>query len=245
MTISKRLETIVNMLEPCRVLADIGCDHGYVSIRAVQNKLAKQVIAADVAKGPLEAAKRNAAAEGTAGKTSFILSDGLKAIPDEAGVETIVIAGMGGILIRDILKAGELNRFPELKQLILGPQSDLDLVRRYLIDETPLYINSEKCIYDDGKYYFLMDVRKKCSGSKRQKITADTYSAAEYAFGKYIAPETAKTYKEFLEFRLRIAEGARAAASKGSGERTQAKLRELEGEIALINKALGAAKLHT
>lgn len=161
MNISRRLDTIACMVGKCRVLADIGCDHGYVAIESVRSGRAEHVIAADVASGPLEAARKNAAAEGMAGDMDFIISDGFKALHGiQPEPECAVIAGMGGILTANILREGRLCEFGGLKQLILSPHSDIDLVRRFIRKESDYDIIREKVLCDDGKYYFIMDARR-------------------------------------------------------------------------------------
>ena len=81
MNLSPRLEKIIYTIRPCRALADIGCDHGYVAISAVKRGKAERVIAADVAEGPLKAAGRNSKAEGVSEQIRLLLSDGFKNIP--------------------------------------------------------------------------------------------------------------------------------------------------------------------
>ena len=58
MAVSKRLQAIVSLIEG-HCLADIGCDHGYVIMEALQQKRIQKAYACDVAPGPLDNAKRN------------------------------------------------------------------------------------------------------------------------------------------------------------------------------------------
>ena len=139
-------------------MADIGCDHGYVAISALRSGRAKRAIAADVAKGPLDIARRNCEAEQVGDRVSTVLSDGFSNIPDSADINCAVIAGMGGLLMEHLLREGRLKRFPQLRQLVLSPQSDLDAVRRLLIDELSYTISTEYMVLDEGKYYYIMDV---------------------------------------------------------------------------------------
>ena len=159
MNISPRLHKIIDTIEPCGTLADIGCDHGYVAISALKQGKAERAIAADVAKGPLDIAARNCKSEGVAGRVELILSDGFKSIPDAADINCAVIAGMGGLLMERILREAFLTRFPNLHQLVLSPQSDLDAVRRLLIEELRFVIRTEYMVLDEGKYYYIMDVQ--------------------------------------------------------------------------------------
>lgn len=60
--LSKRMEAVVNMVSPRSfAVADVGCDHAYVSIALIERNIAKKVVAMDVRPGPLEIARRNIA----------------------------------------------------------------------------------------------------------------------------------------------------------------------------------------
>ena len=90
------------LVEPGTTLIDVGTDHAYLPLHLL---LAGQVVppvwATDVNAGPLDRARRSAAACGAADKLIFALTDGLKGL-DPACAETVVIAGMGGENIADI-----------------------------------------------------------------------------------------------------------------------------------------------
>lgn len=272
MNISRRLDKLIQTAVCCTVLADIGCDHGYVGISALKSGKADRVIAADVAEGPLSAARINAAAEGVSDRMDFVLSDGFKAISSGAGIQCAVIAGMGGILMRDILKNGGLGRFKELRQLVLSPQSDIDLVRRYIIEELRGQIACEHVLYDEGKYYFIFDVRLNdrsgSDGNIPEDVLADAelsenaayaagtlnasavkqhspagsvheaYTEAEYYYGRNISADSTDSYIDYLLFRQRVSESARAAAAAGSSDKGRAKTAELDKQLEYIQTML-------
>ena len=108
--LSKRMEAVVNMVSPQslvvpekKCIADIGCDHAYVSIALMERGLADKVIAMDVRKGPLEIAAKNVAEYGMENNIELRLSDGMERLkPGEA--DAIIIAGMGGLLMCSILE---------------------------------------------------------------------------------------------------------------------------------------------
>ena len=231
MNVSNRLKNIVDMIEPCRLLADIGCDHGITAIEALRTSKAQRVIAADINEGPLSAARENSVREGTADRTVFVLSDGLYSIPQKEDIECIVIAGMGGILIRDILERGGLDRFKSLRQLILGPQSDLCLVREFADSISALGIASERCLFDEGKYYFLMDLRRDVQEPR-------PYDKEELYFGRNIDRACKKTYSDYLHFRKRVLSEARASAARGRNETARQRIIDFDREIELINTIL-------
>ncbi|MCM1106678.1 MAG: class I SAM-dependent methyltransferase [Blautia sp.] len=149
MRLSKRLEAVAALVTSRGVLADIGTDHGYVPIALAESGRIKRAIAMDVRQGPLSRARKNIAAAGLADCIETRLSDGLTALsPGEASA--IVIAGMGGELMRRILSAGEAV-CGQADELILQPQSDIARVREYL-RLRGYRIDAEAMVWD-GKYY--------------------------------------------------------------------------------------------
>ncbi len=143
-----RIELLASLSNSSNVLLDIGCDHAYVLINALKKYNVKRGIAADIAAGPLSAAKENIKANNLSDRISLILSNGFEKIDDD--FDTAIIAGMGGILIANILEGGK-NKLNN-KKLILEPNSDQYIVRKKLV-ELGYYIYDEYCIVDQGKYY--------------------------------------------------------------------------------------------
>ena len=98
-----RLRLLAEMTPPGGRLADIGTDHGYLPVWLLQEGRIPSAIASDVGAEPLEHARRTAEEYETQG-LDFRLCDGLSGIePEETDI--VVIAGMGGETIRDILRA--------------------------------------------------------------------------------------------------------------------------------------------
>lgn len=154
--LSKRMEAVVNMVLPQSfVVADVGCDHAYVSIALRERGLAKKVIAMDVRQGPLQIAAENVKGANREKEIELRLSDGLeKLVPGE--VDTIIIAGMGGLLVKRILEQGKTVLCAEKPPvLILQPQSDLAAVRIFL-HSSAYHIVQETMLVEDGKYYTVM-----------------------------------------------------------------------------------------
>lgn len=150
-TLSARMEMLLAMAGEGKTFADIGCDHGYVTIAAIQRNLFQKGIAMDINKGPLEAAKNNARTYGVSSFAEFRLSNGLEKL-SENEADTILIAGMGGPLICDILSR-EMKVAKSAEKLILSPQSDIPAFRKFVLDNG-FKIEDEDMIKDEGKYYF-------------------------------------------------------------------------------------------
>ena len=147
--LSSRLQACCDFVKPGDRVADIGCDHGYLGIYLLKNGIARQVIAADINKGPLESAIRNSEKFGVRDKMTFYLSDGVRNIPQE--FDTLVCAGMGGDTMISILEAAPWLKSQQYR-LILQCQSKNGLLRRYL-SENGWRIQQELVIRD-GKFLY-------------------------------------------------------------------------------------------
>lgn len=127
-------------------VADIGTDHGLLPIFLCENRIASHVILCDINSGPLEKARENIARFG-ADLSDLRQGDGLSCIsPGEA--DTIIIAGMGGILIAGILCAGS-DTARSAKRLVLQPRSKPEILRRFL-RENGYFIIRESLVLERG-----------------------------------------------------------------------------------------------
>ena len=152
--ISERLKCVAGLVNKGARVADIGTDHAYLPIYLVQNEISNKVYACDVRKEPLRRAKLHIDEYGLSDKITTQLCDGLKGI-NKGDVDTATICGMGGKLMKNILKAG-IDKLGDNTQRVLSAQSELRDFRKYLL-ETGIYIKSEHMLLEDGKYYFIFD----------------------------------------------------------------------------------------
>lgn len=172
MHLSKRMRMVADMVEPCKVLADVGCDHGYLSIWLLRKQICEKAIAMDLRQGPLRHAEANRRFFHMEERMELRLSDGLEKLsPYEADV--IVCAGMGGQLVMDILSRGTAC-MRTAKQLVLQPQSEILQVRKYL-HQNGYRITGENMCFEDGKYYTVIHA---------VPGTEEPYSDAEYLAGR-------------------------------------------------------------
>jgi len=148
--LSERLTVIASMVRKGASVADIGTDHAYLPVALLSEKRISHAIAMDVRKGPLSHAETDVRQAGLSDSIECRLSDGFDAL--SAGeADTAVIAGMGGILITDILRRGE-KIVRTLDELILEPQSEPDRVRRCLSD-LGFLIDCERMVREENKFY--------------------------------------------------------------------------------------------
>ena len=156
MELSKRLMKIASYVNYCEAIADIGTDHGYIPIYLVKNNKCSSAIASDINKGPIEKASTNIRFEGLSEKVKCLLGGGLK--PLKVGeVNGVIIAGMGGNLIRDIILE-DIEKVKLYDFLILQPAQNPEVLREFLYNNNFEILN-EDLILDDGKFYELFKVK--------------------------------------------------------------------------------------
>lgn len=148
--IDARLFQVASYVRENAVFADIGCDHGYLSIHLMEHRNAIRGFACDIRPAPLSKAKNNLIGAGLADKVEVILTDGLTGL-EKKGLTDIVIAGMGGEII-----AGILGKAPFIKdeslRLVLQPMSRDAILRTYLYQEG-FAIKDESAV-QSGKYVY-------------------------------------------------------------------------------------------
>ncbi|MBO4987972.1 MAG: SAM-dependent methyltransferase [Lachnospiraceae bacterium] len=187
--LSQRMQMVADMVSKGNVLADIGCDHGFVSIYLLENGICPKVIAMDVNEGPLLRAKEHIEERGLSSYIDVRLSDGMeKLLFGEA--DSVLIAGMGGRLVIKIL-TDCMDKAKDLKEIVLQPQSELHLVRQFLTD-MGFHIIQEDIVKDNGKFYPAMRVAWR--GEKAQALSEE-----ELWYGPLLLKEKHPVLQEYLE----------------------------------------------
>lgn len=225
--LSVRLQTILSLVPECGTAADIGCDHGLLSIELIQSGRAKRVIASDLRKGPLMRAEKNVSEAGLSDRIRIRLGDGLKTLsPGEA--ETVIIAGMGGPLLEKILTEGG-DILKDVRTLILSPHTEIPSVRRFL-EKTAFRITEEKITKDAGKTYFVLKAENEEFRQESSLQAAADQKGAEkkpngspellHEFGLLLFSED-PLFREWLENEERKTEALLAKLNRRLGEESE------------------------
>ena len=211
--LSPRLQVCAGFVYPGDRVADIGCDHGYLSLHLLLNGIAASVIAADINEMPLQSAMRNAEKYGVQDKVRFCLSDGVRAIPRD--FDTLVCAGMGADTMISILEAAPWLRSDQYR-LILQCQSKTPMLRRYL-SEHGWRITEESVVRDGRFLYTVMEVLWQPAYPRLR--------VGEWYFPPALLENPARELPEYYRW---VVDGLRiATAHKEDAEKQQA-LNELE-----------------
>lgn len=153
-TLSPRLAACCGFVAPGDRVADIGCDHGYLSIYLLTKGIASAVIASDIRPMPLQSAVSNAEKYGVRDRIQFFLSDGAQSIPRD--FDTLVCAGMGADTMVSILQNAPWLRDYRYR-LILQCQSKTHFLRKFLSDNG--WRITEETVVRDGRFlYTVMEV---------------------------------------------------------------------------------------
>lgn len=154
--LSRRLHALLNFIPENSTIADIGSDHAHLPCRAIQEGLARKAIAGEVHIGPFKQAQANVKEYGMTDMISVRLGDGLDVLSPKE-VDTVVIAGMGGELITEILDRGERKMGADTT-LILQPNIREPLLRGWL-SEHGWKITGEAIVEESPHFYEIIQAK--------------------------------------------------------------------------------------
>lgn len=129
--LSSRLQAIADQILPGQSVVDIGTDHAFIPIYLFQNKLVSKIILTDSREGPLEKARVHLQNVGLSDELNDIRAGNGLSVLAPAEVNAVVIAGMGGLLIVEIL-AFDIEKSKTFTRLVLQPRSASSDLRRWL-----------------------------------------------------------------------------------------------------------------
>ncbi|WP_313756377.1 class I SAM-dependent methyltransferase [Tissierella sp.] len=190
MKLSDRLLAIANLVPKNSIVGDIGTDHGYIPAYLIENKISKKVIGTDISKGSLDKIIEYVKELGFENKIDTRLGDGLEVIkPYE--VDTLIIAGMGGLLIRDILEKHRKTS-DSIIDFILQPMVAAKELRQYLIANN-FEIIKEELVKEENKYYEIIHAKK-----GKYFLEKDIY----YEISSLLIHDKHSLLKEFVESKI-------------------------------------------
>ena len=238
MQISERLRAVAGMVSPGCRLADVGTDHAYIPIYLMQNGVIPQAVAMDINQGPLLRATENIRRYGLTGWIETRLSDGLEKL--QAGeADTILIAGMGGLLMVRILENGQ-GVLAGCRELVLQPQSDIRSVRASL-EEKGWQLDREDLVFEDGKYYPMMRAVTHSEEDLKKKREFDGQNSVDDGDVRHELELLLKNHhpllKDYLSREERLCRQVLEAMQGKQTEAANARREELQRELELLERA--------
>ena len=220
-----RLAAVARWVLPGETMADIGTDHAFLPCRLVSEGICSKAVASDVAQGPYERARQVVAEQGLSEKISVRLGSGLSVLQPKE-VKTIVMAGMGGRLICELLQA-EPEVASSAGRLVLQPQRNPEHVRGWLAGHGWRIIADD--LAKDGKMWYNIIVAEPGS----MEVDGDALLYGSPSPG--VSPALRREWLGFCRDRFTdIADSLRISR----GRSAEARLSELEQEIARLDRII-------
>ena len=170
---SKRIDMLCSLLTKAKTFADVGCDHGYCSEYMLKNDLCERAILSDISKGSLQKAETLLADYIEEGRAVSVLGNGFYGVP--ADTEEVLIAGMGGCEIVDILSDCQYGFMPI--RFVFQPMHDGEKLRRYILENGGEI--ERDFTFEDGKFYDVI-----CGKRAEHGGQVCDYSDDECEFGR-------------------------------------------------------------
>lgn len=225
--LEERLAQIGKMVDSQSRVADIGTDHAYLPIALVEEGKIDFAIASDVAAGPLDNAKQDIEQAGLEDKIETRLGSGLETLKNSDQIDTVVIAGMGGKLMTNLLETAhhEEKVYPTL---ILEANIGEPLVRKWLVDHQ-YEIVEEKIIEVAGHIYEII----------KAKLTEAKYNLSdqELEFGPFLLKEKNLVFIKKWTKQLNYYENLKANLNKAKNK-DEAKISQIDDLIEMIEEVL-------
>ena len=145
-----RLEEIFKYTGTFDSIIDVGCDHGYLGLMALERTTAR-VVFSDISQKCLQKAISNVG-DKYKDRVEFLVCDG---VPDRPA-DVAIIAGMGG---RNILRM--CKRPFNIDRLVLQPMNYIEELREYLY--THFVVETDDIIKEGEKFYTVIVIKNEKS----------------------------------------------------------------------------------
>ncbi len=223
--LNTRLQAAAELVLADQPVADIGTDHGYLPLYLVANGICPKAIAADKSAPSCMKAKGLTVQAGYQELVDIRVGDGLQVL--QAGeVATVVMCGMGGRLMIDILD-GAPAVLAKLQRLVLQPQKHTDLLRQWLVAHG-WKIVAERMAFDGGFYYVVLAAEP---GDMR--LTAE-----EAVYGPCLLRELPQLFGDYLRFKQHSLCLVLAELRDSEGKKVHQRIRQVEQEADEIQRIL-------
>lgn len=221
MKLTDRLLKIASLASDGKKIADIGTDHGYIPVYLLKEGKVPFAVLADVNKGPLDNAHKEVIQNNLLDKVDLRLGSGIE-ILEIGEVEEVIIAGMGGILISELLEAKK-EVAHNVEKLILQPMQAQEELRYYLLNNG-YEILEEVLVREDFRIYEI--IVAKYTG-KNTIIEDEIY----YEVGIKLLENKDSLFNDFIEKKIKTYSSIVNKLEGKNGEAIDKKRKESEVAI--------------
>ena len=221
MKLTDRLLKIASLVSDGKKIADIGTDHGYIPVYLLKEGKVPFAVLADVNKGPLDNAHKEVIQNNLLDKVDLRLGSGIE-ILEIGEVEEVIIAGMGGILISELLEAKK-EVAHNVEKLILQPMQAQEELRYYLLNNG-YEILEEVLVREDFRIYEI--IVAKYTG-KNTIIEDEIY----YEVGIKLLENKDSLFNDFIEKKIKTYSSIVNKLEGKNGEAIDKKRKESEVAI--------------
>ena len=182
MKLSKRLSVIKEMV-PSGVVADVGSDHGKLIISLLEDKVILKGYGIENKKAPFSRLEKAIDDAHAKEQLTALFSDGISELPSD--VDVVVIAGMGGYLIINILESHP-EKLTNVKSIVVDAHNSVDKVRKSIVS-LGYFIRDEKVVFEDDIYYEII---------RFDKGESKPLDELDYEFGPILRREKSDLFRQ-------------------------------------------------
>ena len=233
--LSDRLQKIADLIQQGESIADIGTDHGFLPLSLWETGKSPYVILSDINSGPLDKAKANMNKYFPEMDFDIRIGSGLASIKP-AEVDSIVIAGMGGALISEIL-GEDPDKARTFKKYVLQPRNAQDKLRGWLLDNGFQIV--DEALVRERKY--LCEIVVAFPGNSHESsanIQGLTRNDIDLEISPVLFKKQDPLLVEFIENKIRIEKKILRAIKTGARQDREEKLEQTENRIKLLQEML-------
>ena len=228
--LTPRLQTIANEIKAGETMADIGTDHGFLPIYLWEAGISPHVIMADISRGSLDKARDNCEMLHPEKEFDLRLGSGIEVL-ENGEVDAVAIAGMGGILMTEILGA-DFEKVHSFRRLILQPRNHVGKLRYWLLNNGFKIVNEQ--LVREGKFICeILTVEPKEVAVSMNQDEDDI----EYQYPHTLIKFKNDLTEEYLQRKLNLERQVLRSMAMGS-QTTEAQLKRAEYRIEYLEYLL-------
>lgn len=233
--LSDRLAVIADFVQKGETVADIGTDHGLLPIFLIQRNISPKVVLSDIKPGPLEKARANLSVHLPEMKADLRLGGGLDTL-ENGEVDTVIIAGMGGLMIKNILEADPMKT-RSFSKFILQPRNGQDKLRIWLYKHG--YTIVKERLVRERNYIcevLVVETTATVDMEARKASFSSRLENLEFEINPLLFSGKDPLLKELIECRIKIEQGIIASIRQKGSHTSFCKLANSEIRVNKLNE---------